>query len=199
MGGPLGHRGARRDGRVPQPRAVEVDGEPDGGDRREARQRPDPPADLAVRVLHEHGRRRHPPDLGIGGPPGDLRRVEGAVGVVERDHLHGRVGARGGRLPHHEVLAAPASTADPGGASSRSAIWLAIVPDGTNSDASFPTRSAKAASSRATVGSSPNPSSPTSASAMARRISGVGRVTVSLRRSTRPWGSGTSGNLSFAR
>ena len=39
------------------------------------------------------------------------------------------------------------------------------------------------ASSRLTVGSSPKTSSPTSASAMARRMAGVGRVTVSERRS----------------
>ena len=36
-----------------------------------------------------------------------------------------------------------------------------------------------------TVGSSPKTSSPTSASAIARRIAGVGWVTVSLRRSIR--------------
>src|SRR5580658_7249014 len=63
---------------------------------------------------------------------------------------------------------------------------LPIVPVGTNSAASLPAISAARASSRFTVGSSPYPSSPTSASAMARRISGVGRVTVSLRRSTNP-------------
>ena len=40
-----------------------------------------------------------------------------------------------------------------------------------------------------TVGSSPRTSSPTSASAMARRISGDGRVTVSLRRSISRSGS----------
>ena len=43
---------------------------------------------------------------------------------------------------------------------------------------------AVSASSAITVGSSPQTSSPTSASAIARRISGVGRVTVSERRST---------------
>ena len=43
---------------------------------------------------------------------------------------------------------------------------------------------AASASSAMTVGSSPQTSSPTSASAIARRISGVGRVTVSERRST---------------
>ena len=62
--------------------------------------------------------------------------------------------------------------------------WLPIVPEVTKRPASFPNRSAATASRRLTVGSSPKTSSPTSASAMARRISGVGLVTVSLRRST---------------
>src|SRR5438067_1893297 len=61
-----------------------------------------------------------------------------------------------------------------------------MVPDGTYRAASMPTRSANASCSALTVGSSPYTSSPTSASAIARRISGVGRVTVSERRSTRP-------------
>ena len=68
----------------------------------------------------------------------------------------------------------------------RWAIWatrLPIVPVATNRPASLP-RSSAARSSRAmTVGSSPNTSSPTSASAIARRIAGDGWVTVSLRRS----------------
>jgi hypothetical protein len=63
------------------------------------------------------------------------------------------------------------------------ASWFPIVPEDTKSAASFPVISATAASSRRTLGSSPNTSSPTSASAIARRIACVGRVTVSLRRS----------------
>src|SRR5690348_10992153 len=66
----------------------------------------------------------------------------------------------------------------------RRAIWLAIVPDGTNRAASLPVISAKVSWRRLTVGSSPYWSSPTSASAIARRMAGVGRVTVSERRST---------------
>src|SRR5215203_1502274 len=62
-------------------------------------------------------------------------------------------------------------------------IWLVIVPEGAYSAASFPSRSATYSSSRFTVGSSPNTSSPTGASSIARRIPSVGRVTVSLRRS----------------
>ena len=66
----------------------------------------------------------------------------------------------------------------------RTAAWFPIVPDGTYTAASLPSMRAVSASSSITVGSSPQTSSPTSASAMARRISGVGRVTVSERRST---------------
>src|SRR4051812_8418204 len=76
------------------------------------------------------------------------------------------------------------STSVPCGAWSPSASWLAIVPDGTNSAASIPKSAAASDCSRLTVGSSPYASSPTSASAIARRISGVGVVTVSDRRST---------------
>src|SRR4029453_19084416 len=49
--------------------------------------------------------------------------------------------------------------------------------------ASLPVTSAHRSWSRLTVGSSPYQSSPTSASAMAVRMAGVGRVTVSDRRS----------------
>jgi hypothetical protein len=65
----------------------------------------------------------------------------------------------------------------------RTAIWLAIVPVGTNSPASSPNNSAVRRSSSLTVGSSPNTSSPTAAAVIAASIPGVGLVTVSLRRS----------------
>ena len=58
------------------------------------------------------------------------------------------------------------------------------VPLETNRAASLPSLSAAASSRRFTVGSCLLPSSPTSASAMARRISGVGSVRVSLWKST---------------
>src|ERR671910_3776560 len=61
--------------------------------------------------------------------------------------------------------------------------WLVIVPEGAYSAASLPSMSATYSSSRFTVGSSPNTSSPTGASSIARRMLSVGRVTVSLRRS----------------
>src|SRR2546426_12276004 len=63
------------------------------------------------------------------------------------------------------------------------AISFAMVPVGTYRAASMPVRSAHRSWSRFTVGSSPNQSSPTSASAMARRIAAEGFVTVSERRS----------------
>src|SRR6266540_6680168 len=68
---------------------------------------------------------------------------------------------------------------------SRSPIWFAIVPVGRNAAASLPTASAHRSWRRFTVGSSPYQSSPTSASAIARRIAAEGAVTVSERRSTR--------------
>src|SRR5213594_3827554 len=61
---------------------------------------------------------------------------------------------------------------------------LPIVPDATKRPAALPSRSAAIASRRLTVGSSSQTSSPTSARAIASRISGVGRVRVSERRST---------------
>src|ERR1700675_4447862 len=64
------------------------------------------------------------------------------------------------------------------------AIKFPMHPVGTNKAASFSKISAARFSNRFTVGSSPYTSSPTSASAIARRISTVGRVTVSLRKST---------------
>lgn len=59
-----------------------------------------------------------------------------------------------------------------------------MVPVGTNRAASLPSSAAMRDSSSFTVGSSPNTSSPTSASAMARRMPSLGLVSVSDRRST---------------
>src|SRR5262249_41522184 len=60
---------------------------------------------------------------------------------------------------------------------------LAWVPEARNGPASSPSTCAASACRRLTVGSSPKTSSPTSASAMARRMAAEGLVTVSLRRS----------------
>src|SRR5260221_9306729 len=88
-------------------------------------------------------------------------------------------------------LRSSARTSWPGRVRMRMAISFAITPVGTHKAASKPRRAATTSCRRATVGSSPYTSSPTSASAMARRMAGVGRVTVSERRSTRA-GGGTS-------
>ena len=66
----------------------------------------------------------------------------------------------------------------------RTAMRLLIVPLGVKTAASLPVIRAAISSRRCTVGSSSHTSSPTSASYIARRISGVGWVTVSLRKST---------------
>ncbi len=66
------------------------------------------------------------------------------------------------------------------------------VPEGKNRPASLPARSAATACSRFTVGSSPHTSSPTGAAAIAASMAGLGRVTVSLRRSTREGPAGAA-------
>src|ERR687895_1473361 len=83
---------------------------------------------------------------------------------------------------------ASAITSWPAWTKVRSAVWLAMVPVTVYRAASFPVSSAARSWRRLTVGSSPNQSSPTSASAMALRMAGDGLVTVSDRRSTRPIG-----------
>src|SRR5438034_331651 len=75
------------------------------------------------------------------------------------------------------------SSSSPGCVWVLTAVWFDIVPEGTNSAASLPSRAATRSSRRLTVGSSWKTSSPTSAACMAARMAGVGRVTVSLRRS----------------
>src|SRR6266849_1272176 len=76
-----------------------------------------------------------------------------------------------------------ASTSSPGRVCTLTAISLHMVPEGRKTAASLPRRSATISWSRFTVGSSPFCSSPTSASHMKRRMSGVGLVRVSLKRS----------------
>src|SRR5213082_2800527 len=71
---------------------------------------------------------------------------------------------------------------------------LPMVPEATKTAPSLPRREAAIASSRWTVGSSPHTSSPTSARAIASRIAGVGRVSVSERRSTTSCGTGSPGD-----
>src|SRR5690349_8220987 len=77
-----------------------------------------------------------------------------------------------------------ATSSSPWATCSRRHSWLAIDPVGAKSASSCPSSSATRCSSRRTVGSSPKTSSPTGASAMARRIAAVGWVRVSESRST---------------
>ena len=76
-----------------------------------------------------------------------------------------------GAVQHHFVTGGPMC--------SRKLIALHIVPLGRNTAASWPSSSATRSHSAMTVGSSCLCSSPTSASAIALRIAGVGRVWVS--------------------
>ena len=64
-----------------------------------------------------------------------------------------------------------------------------MVPDGMNTAASLPSKSATRSHSKFTVGSSPICSSPTSARAIASRMPRVGRVWVSDSRLMRTGGS----------
>src|SRR4051794_4242889 len=76
-------------------------------------------------------------------------------------------------------------TSSPGCVWARMEAWFDMVPDDTNRAASLPSSAATRCSRWLTVGSSPKTSSPTSAAAMAARMPAVGRVTVSLRKSTK--------------
>src|SRR5918995_3212185 len=76
-----------------------------------------------------------------------------------------------------------ATSSAPGVVSRRRAIWFAMVAVGRKSAASWPSRSAARRWSSLTVGSSRSCSSPTSAAAIAARISALGRLAVSERRS----------------
>ena len=74
-------------------------------------------------------------------------------------------------------------TSSPGWVWARMAAWLAIVPLGKKQAASLPNSAATRSCRRFTVGSSPRTSSPSSAARIASHMEGVGRVTVSERRS----------------
>ena len=71
-------------------------------------------------------------------------------------------------------------TSSPGRQWTRMEISLHIVPDGRKTAASLPSRAAIRSQSALTLGSEKDCSSPTGASAIAWRISGVGWVWVSL-------------------
>src|SRR6266545_4637300 len=82
-----------------------------------------------------------------------------------------------------QCVRSSANRKQPGLVRMRRAIWFAIVAVGRKSAASWPSSSAARRWSSFTVGSSRSCSSPTSAAAMAARISAIGCVAVSERRS----------------
>ena len=145
--------------------------------------------------------------VGVGVLDGDEagERLVGVVrvaeGVLDRGEVHRPVGpvleradaradddrVAGGLVDDHVVLA-PAMISSPRRRCASCATRLPIVPEATNRPASLPSSSAARSSRAMTVGSSPKTSSPTSASAIARRMAGDGFVTVSLRRSIRDMG-----------
>ncbi len=92
--------------------------------------------------------------------------------------------AAGAALSYQRMCdASPRISSSPRLHCARTAERLPIVPLATKTPASLPSNRADFSSSALTVGSSPYWSSPTSAFIIASRISGVGRVTVSDRRS----------------
>ena len=151
-------------------------GRPDGGHRRAGARaaRPGRPTSPWVSSTNTAagGGPAHP---GVGDPAGHLGGVERAVGVVEGDQLGRRVARPRPPPPARPGAGRPAAQRHRAGRARGPAArsgWPSC-PDGTKSAASLPTRSANAASRRATVGSSPKPSSPTSA--VGHRLAHLGR------------------------
>ena len=189
----LGVRGHRR---VPEARAVEVDRQPDRGHRLESLERP-------ARARRPH--RGCPPRTPRPAPPTRRgRRPPTAAAPQDRSSRRRPRASPPARTRWFRPRPPPAP---PGAVAVPRTRWrptarARAARSGWPSSPTARTRPPPCPPARrtpprgaATVGSSPNPSSPTSASAIALRIASVGRVTVSLRRSTRPWGSGTHRNL----
>ena len=186
-------RHAARDARVPQPRAVEVHAHAARARvRRERAQRGRAARSrrrrgcACSRCRSARGARRDRPRRSGSRRPARPRAARRACPAPRargsrcwprcRPARRGRCATRSRAAPRRRARSARSR-----------ASWLPIVPLGTKSAASLPASAAQRRSSSITVGSSPNTSSPTTASAMARRMAGVGRVTVSLRRSTTGW------------
>ena len=89
-----------------------------------------------MRVLHDH-RRRGGQRCSAPATKWAISGIERAVGVVDDVELCGLVGAEGAALVGHVLL--PAGHDQRAGHRTRSAIWLAIVPDGTKSASGLPT------------------------------------------------------------
>src|SRR5438477_466925 len=88
-----------------------------------------------------------------------------------------------------DLLGKEAAVFMPSGTMCNVAATLHMVPDGMNTAASLPSKSATRSHSKFTVGSSPICSSPTSARVIASRMPCVGRVWVSDSRLMRTGGS----------
>ena len=183
-------RDAGRDGRVREPRAVEVHGEPElARDVDHAAQRldrPDAPARAVVRVLERDDRHARAVQR-VGRPdrrPDLLRREHAAIALEQAARLQPGVHGRAAELGDHDVRRSPrrgaraalarGSRARSGSPSSPSA--------GRRPPPARETRPPRR-SSASTVGSSRRCSSPTSAFAIASRMPGDGLVCVSERRS----------------
>ena len=177
---------ARRHHGVEQPRAVEVRAQAvrAGGGQHlvDLLERPHPAAGQVGGLLDRHQPRAG--QVAVGRPDGRLELLGGEAAAVAVElgrawprrspparRPRPRSGARCGR-------ARPRRRPGAGAAGRRSP--LHIVPLGRNRPRSWPSSSATRSWRRLTVGSSPRCSSPTSASAMARRMPSVGWVWVSL-------------------
>ncbi len=153
-------RHAERDRRVPDARPVAV--ERDAVRHRRRRRRPrSPRCATAARTSAcacSRSRSARPPASG-GRRPGPSRRARRRRGARRRRRTG--AAARPSSTPprrasyRNTCARAAHSTSVPGRASTRSASWFAIVPDGTYSAASFPRSSAARSWNRLTVGSSP--------------------------------------------
>ncbi len=145
-----------------------------------------------MRVLDEH--RAHLKPMVLGPVHGRLHLGdrERAARIVDEMPLDRRVHRRRAVFERDDVLrAARRRPLCPAGRAAAARSGWPSCPRARATRRACPARAAKAASSAITVGSSPAPSSPTSASAIARRIAGDGLVTVSDLRSTKPARSAT--------
>src|SRR5216683_360044 len=161
---------------IEQPGAIEVTGDAKlsrgAADRLDIALRKDDAAAAIMRVLDRHQRGRREDDM--------ARRLVGGAEI-----LGGEKAAAAPDSCHTICASSPTTTSSPGRVSTLRPIWFAMVPLGTNSAASLPSSAAMRSCRRLTEGSSPYWSSPTGASAIALRMPGEGKVTVSERRSMR--------------
>ena len=188
MLGPVAGRPAGGDHGVHQPGAVEVHGEPvlagPVADRGDALERVDPAAAPVVGVLEPD--QPGPDVVDVVGPDGVLEIVEReqAEIALERPGRHAREPGDAPGFPDVDVGRARAEelVARAGCGRPRRSGWPSS-PTARRPRPPCPGARPCAPRGALTVGSSPNTSSPTSASAIAFRMAGVGLVTVSDLRS----------------